>query len=67
MTNKWTFNKTTDDAWRHDYFDTKEEAIQAGMTYAKEEDWDSLFITTQREDPHPLRWGMNRRHIPKQP
>jgi len=25
------------------------------------------FITTQREDPHPLRWGMNRRHIPKQP
>ena len=51
MTNKWTFNKTNDDVWRHDDFDTKEEAIQAGMTYAREKDWDSLFIGELKEIP----------------
>ena len=22
------------------------------------------FYLTWREDPHPIRWGMNRRHLP---
>ncbi|AOZ62433.1 hypothetical protein SBP8a_183 [Bacillus phage SBP8a] len=41
---KWTFNDKDYDSWNHDHFETREEAIVAGLHHAKEEAWDSLFV-----------------------
>lgn len=52
MTNgDWTFNNHEDDLWPHDHFSTKEEAVNAGITYAKEESWSNLYVGQVKEIP----------------
>lgn len=56
MTGKWTFNNTYDGNWSNDKFETKEEAIAGGLAYAKEDEWNSLFVGQVEENtvPNPI-------------
>lgn len=47
----WTFNDQEDGNWSNDQFDTKEEAIVAGIEYAQEEQWSNLYVGMVQEIP----------------
>jgi len=47
----WTFNDKEDGIWGNDDFSTKEEAIAAGIEYAKEENWSELYVGQMLEIP----------------
>ena len=40
----WTFNDYEDTPWCEEWFDTKEEAINAGIARAEDEGWSSFFV-----------------------
>ena len=48
---KWTFNSQEGEIWPHDLFETREEALAAGMKYAKEERLSELFIGEAVDTP----------------
>ncbi|SMC63854.1 DUF2188 domain-containing protein [Sporomusa malonica] len=47
----WTFNNHEDGNWCNDHFSTKEEAIAAGIEYAKDERWERLYVGQVQEIP----------------
>lgn len=47
----WTFNNREDNLWTHDNFGTKEEAVSAGIEYAKEKSWSNLYVGQVQEIP----------------
>ena len=40
----WTFSHAEEYGWDNDEFDTKEEAIKAGIDYAKEYDYEHIYV-----------------------
>ena len=47
----WTFNNYNYDTWSNDHYDTKEEAIAAGVELANDEGWLRLYIGQVQEIP----------------
>lgn len=47
----WTFNNRNEDSWSNEHFNTKEEAVKAGIEYAKEEGWTNLYVGQVQEIP----------------
>ena len=46
---KWTYNEHEDDTWYYGFYESREEAIAAGMEEAKEFGWGKTAIVTGKQ------------------